>query len=61
MKTLISIITLIAIVFAYFIASSFYVQGQFMVAYSLVLGSLVSVVFWIKSHDLLKVATVKAA
>jgi hypothetical protein len=55
MKTLISLLTLIAIVAAYFFSVSLYVQGELFIAYSLVLSSVVGLSFWIKSHDLLKI------
>jgi len=54
MKTLLSILVLVAIVFAYIISASFYVQGELILAYSLILASIASFVFWIKSNDLLK-------
>ena len=53
MKTLISLITLIAIIFAYFFSASLYVKGDLLVAYSLVLSSIAGITLWIKSHDLL--------
>ena len=55
MKTLFSLLTLFAIVFAYILSASLYVQGEMLVAYLLVLSSITSLTFWIKSHDLLKV------
>ncbi|HEY4286313.1 MAG TPA: hypothetical protein VGN00_04365 [Puia sp.] len=55
MKALFSIITLFAIVFAYVFSASLYVQGELLVAYLLVLTSITSLTFWIKSHDLLSV------
>ena len=54
MKTLISLLTLIAIVFAYFFSASLYLQGELITAYLLVLSSITSLTFWIKSHDLLR-------
>lgn len=54
MKTLISIITLVAIVFAYFFSASLYLQGELIISYLLVLSSITSLTFWIKSHDLLR-------
>jgi hypothetical protein len=54
MKALLSILVLVAIVFVYIISASFYVQGELVLAYSLVLTAMASFVFWIKSHDLLK-------
>jgi hypothetical protein len=53
MKTLISLITLIAIVFAYFFSASLYVKGDMLAAYSLVISSIGGITLWIKSHDLL--------
>jgi hypothetical protein len=55
MKTFISLLTLIAIVAAYFFSASLYVQGELVIAYSLVLSSVVAFSFWIKSHDFLKI------
>jgi hypothetical protein len=52
MKTLISIITLLAIVAAYFFSASLYVQGEFIAAYSLVIASIAAVTLWIRKHDL---------
>jgi len=49
MKTLLNIIVLVAIVFAYIISTSFYANGELLLAYTLILGSLTSFVFWIKS------------
>ncbi len=54
MKTLLSILVLVAIAFTYVISASFYVQGELILAYSLILASIASFVFWIKSNDLLK-------
>ncbi len=55
MKALFSLLTLFAIVFAYVFSASLYVQGELFVAYLLVLTSITSLTFWIKSHDLLSV------
>ena len=55
MKTLFSLITLFAIVFAYIFSASLYVQGELLLAYLLVLASISALTFWIKSHDLLRV------
>jgi intracellular septation protein A len=55
MKTLISLLTLIAVVAAYFFSASLYVQGEMFAAYSLVVASIAGVSVWIKTHDLLKV------
>ncbi|HTI91111.1 MAG TPA: hypothetical protein VL727_11015 [Puia sp.] len=53
MKALFSLLTLFAIVFAYVFSASLYVQGELLIAYLLVLTSITSLTFWIKSHDLL--------
>ena len=53
MKTLISLVTLITIVSTYIFSASLYLQDQFFFAYSLVLASILSLTFWIKSNDLL--------
>ncbi len=53
MKTLISLITLVAIVFAYFFSASLYMKGDILAAYSLVLSSIAGITLWIKSHDLI--------
>jgi hypothetical protein len=53
MKTLISLVTLITIVSTYTLSVNLYLQDQFFFAYSLVLASVVSLTFWIKSNDLL--------
>jgi hypothetical protein len=54
MKTFISIITLIAIVAAYFFSASLYVQGELLAAYSLVVASIAGVSVWIRKHDLFR-------
>ncbi len=53
MKTLISLVTLITIVSTYTLSASLYLQDQFFFAYSLVLASILSLTFWIRSNDLL--------
>jgi hypothetical protein len=53
MKTLISLVTLITIVSTYILSASLYMQDQLFFAYSLVVASIVSLTFWIKSNDLL--------
>jgi hypothetical protein len=53
MKTLISLVSLITIVGIYTLSVSLYLQDQFFFAYSLVLASVLSLTFWIKSNDLL--------
>ena len=54
MKALLSILVLVAIVFVYIISASFYIQGELVLAYSLILASIASFVYWIKSNDLHK-------
>jgi hypothetical protein len=54
MKTLISLVTLITIVSTYILGASLYMQDQLFFAYSLVVASIVSLTFWIKSNDLLE-------
>jgi len=49
MKTLFSLLILLAIVAAYLFSVSLYVQGELLVAYLLVLSSLTSFSFWIRS------------
>ena len=61
MKTLFSLLTLFAIVFAYIMSANLYLEGQLLVAYLLVVTSISSMVFWIKTHDLLRVVPVKKA
>lgn len=60
MKTLISILTLVAIVFAYVMSASLYAQGELVFAYLLVISSIAGISFWIKSHDILKVRVAEA-
>jgi hypothetical protein len=55
MKTFISIITLIAIVAAYFFSVSLYVQGEMFAAYALVVASIAGVSVWIRQHDLFRI------
>lgn len=50
---LISLVTLITIVSTYILSANLYMQDQLFFAYSLVLASIVSLTFWIKSNDLL--------
>jgi len=54
MKALLNILVLVAIVFTYIISTSFYVQGELVLAYSLIIASIASFVLWIKSFDLTK-------
>jgi hypothetical protein len=51
MKTLISIFTLIAIVFAYFFGSSLYMKGDMVSAYSLAIAAIAGITLWIKKHE----------
>lgn len=60
MKTLISLVTLITIVSIYFLSAALYLQDQFFFAYFLVLASVVSLTFWIRSNDLLHFLNRKA-
>ena len=53
MKTLISLLTLVTIVSTYILSATLYLQDQFFFAYSLLLTSVLSLTFWIKSNDLL--------
>ncbi|HEV9035984.1 MAG TPA: hypothetical protein VGQ51_05170 [Puia sp.] len=61
MKTLISLLTLVAIVFAYILSASLYVQGELISAYFLVISSIGAFAFWVESHDLLRVRSHRAA
>jgi hypothetical protein len=49
MKALFNLITLAAIITTYFVSISLYQQGNLFAAYSLVLGSIVSLIFWIQN------------
>jgi len=49
MKALFNLITLAAIITTYFVSISLYEQGNLFTAYSLVLGSIVSLIFWIQN------------
>jgi len=60
MKTLISLVTLVTIVCTYILSASLYLQDQFFFAYSLVLTSVLSLTFWIRSNDLLHFMSKKA-
>jgi len=55
MKTLISLLSLTAIVAAYVLSASLYAQGELLAAYSLVVASIAGVSLWIRSHDLLRI------
>lgn len=61
MKTLISLLTLVAIVFAYILSASLYVQGELVSAYLLVISSIGAFAFWVESHDLLRVRSQRTA
>ena len=52
MKTFISLLTLLAIVSVYILSASLYLQGESVAAYTLVMASISSLVFWIKSNSL---------
>ena len=60
MKTLFSLVTLVTIVCTYILSASLYLQDQFFFAYTLVLTSVLSLTYWIKSNDLLSVENEKA-
>jgi hypothetical protein len=60
MKTLISLVTLVTIVSTYIVSASLYLQDQYFFSYSLVLASVVSLTFWIRSNDLLHFLNRKA-
>jgi hypothetical protein len=60
MKTLISLVTLFTIVSTYILSATLYLQDEFFFAYSLVLASVVSLTFWIRSNDLLHFLNRKA-
>jgi hypothetical protein len=60
MKTLISLVTLVTIVSTYIVSASLYLQDQYFFSYSLVLASVVSLTFWIRSNDLLNFLNRKA-
>lgn len=53
MKTLISLVALVAIVATYILSANLYMQDRFFLAYSLVVTSVLSLTFWIKSNDVL--------
>lgn len=61
MKTLISLLTLVAIVFAYLLSASLYVQGELVSAYLLVISSIGAFAFWVESHDLLRTRSKRTA
>ena len=48
MKALFNIVSLAAIITVYLVSVSLYEQGNLFAAYSLVLGSIVSLIFWIQ-------------
>jgi hypothetical protein len=54
MKTLLNLLVLVAIVFACIISTSFYANGELLLAYTLILGSFASFVFWIKAVSFTK-------
>ena len=47
MKTFISLLALVAIVFVYVMSANLYLQGEFFTAYVLVVSAMGSIVFWI--------------
>jgi len=49
MKTLLNLIVLVAIVFAYILSASIYEQGNLVLAYSLILTSIATLIFWINA------------
>ena len=49
MKALFNLVTLAAIITVYLVSISLYEQGNLFAAYSLVLGSIVSLIFWIQN------------
>ncbi|HUB60430.1 MAG TPA: hypothetical protein VL978_07005 [Puia sp.] len=53
MKTLVSLVTLITILSTCILSATLYLQDQFFFAYTLVLASVLSLTFWIKSNDVL--------
>jgi hypothetical protein len=53
MSSLIRLMTLPAIVSIYILSVSLYVQGNLFASYSLVIGSLVALIFWIQNVSLL--------
>ena len=54
MKTLLSLIVLVAIASVFVISTNVYVQGSLIIVFTLILTSLVSFVLWIRSIDLSK-------
>jgi hypothetical protein len=51
MKTLISLFTLAAIVFAYIHSSSLFEKGEMLGAYSLAIAAIASFIFWIAGQE----------
>jgi hypothetical protein len=49
MKTLLHLLVPVAIVFAFVLSTSIYEQGNLVLAYSLILTSLTTLVFWINA------------
>jgi hypothetical protein len=54
MKTLISLLTLAAIVFAYVLSTTLYKNGDLLSAYLLIMSSIAAFTFWIQAHGLLR-------
>jgi len=49
MKAVITLLTLAAIVFVYILGATLYIKEEFFFAYSLVVASLTSFIFWIRN------------
>jgi hypothetical protein len=47
MKTLISLLALVAIVYAYVLSANLYLQGNLLCAYPVIIAAIGSIVFWI--------------
>lgn len=51
-KTVVSLVVLAAIVSVYILSTTLYVQGFLISAYSLIIGSIASLIFWIQDVSL---------
>jgi hypothetical protein len=51
-KTVLSLVVLVAIVSVYLLSTTLYVHGNLVSAYSLIIGSIVSLIFWIQDVSL---------
>ena len=51
-KTVVSLVVLVAIVSVYLLSTTLYVQGNLVSAYSLIIGSILSFIFWIQDVSL---------